>query len=56
MSAYSEIDKGKITDNTTLAKDADLHEAAGPEAIGNASHVIHDASGIHCGDSRDEKV
>ena len=39
-----------------LANDADLQEAAGPEAIDNATHVIHDASGIHRGDSRDEKV
>lgn len=48
--------KDVVADNIALAKDADLHEAAGPEAISNATHVVHDVSGIHRGDSRDEKV
>ena len=46
--------RNKLTE--FLAKDADLQEAAGPEAIDNAAHVVHDASGIHRGGSRDEKV
>jgi len=47
---------GLPADKTTLAHDADLQEAAGSEAMDNATHVLHDASGIHRGDSRDEKV
>jgi hypothetical protein len=39
-----------------LANDVDLQEAAGPEAMDNATRVAHDHSGIHRGDSRDEKV
>lgn len=48
--------ESELPDNFTLAKDADLQEAAGSEAIDNAARVIHDASGIHRGDSRNEKV
>jgi SHS family lactate transporter-like MFS transporter len=48
--------EGEPADNIALANDADLREAAGPEAMDNSAHVIHDASGIHRGDSRDEKV
>lgn len=43
-------------DNVALAHDEDLHEAAGPEAFGNAANVAGDKNGIHRGDSRDEKV
>ena len=45
-----------LADSLPLAKDVDLQEAAGPEAIDNATHVVHDASGILRGGSRDEKV
>jgi hypothetical protein len=56
VSAYLTFVRVDSADNIALANDADLKEAAGPEAMDNAAHVIHDASGIHRGDSRDEKV
>jgi SHS family lactate transporter-like MFS transporter len=48
--------KREAADNTAAGKDADLQEAAGLEAFENATHVVQDTSGVHRGDSRDEKV
>ena len=49
-------EEGTAADNTALGKDVDLQEAAGSEAFDNATHVVHNTSGVHSGDSRDEKV
>lgn len=43
-------------ESDNLAHDTDMHEAAGPDAVDNATHVARDRSGIHRGDSSDEKV
>lgn len=45
-----------LADEVNLAHDEDLHEAAGADAFENATHVAHDRSGIHRGDSHDEKA
>jgi hypothetical protein len=47
------LSERNAANNMIIAHDTDLHEAAGPSAVDNTTHVAHDRSGIDRGDSHD---